>query len=143
MYRQYCWPYCQCNTASYTAERILASITIAAIEIQHCKSTMYNLYCGPYRQCNRARCTAEKLLVSTAKTTIYIQDCISTMYRLFCGPYCQCNSTRGKAKQTNGYYSNSKPYSYTTIHLQCIVFTVGLIVSATGPEVQQTDYLLL
>ena len=67
MYRLYCCPYCQCNTARYTAERILASITIAAIEIDHCKSTMYNLYCGPYRQFNRARCTADRLLVTIAK----------------------------------------------------------------------------
>jgi len=95
--RLYCGPYCQCNRARGVADRLLVNITIAAIDIQHCTSTVYRLYFGPYCQWNRARGTADRLLVTIAIAAIDIQHCTSTVYRLYCGPYCQCNRTRGTA----------------------------------------------
>ena len=97
VYRLYCGPYCQCNRARGTADRLLVTIAIAPIDIQHCTSTVYRLYCGPYCQYNKTRCTADRLLVTIAIAPIDIQHSTSTVYRLYCGLYCQCNRTRGTA----------------------------------------------
>jgi hypothetical protein len=113
----------------------------------HSSCVVYRLYCGSYCQCNRARGKADRLLVTIAivrctvctvgltvsATGPEVQQTIGhysscAVYRLYRGSYCQCNRARGTADRL----------LVTIAVVRCTVCTVGLTVSATGPEVQQT-----
>ena len=103
--------------------RLLVTIAIAAIDIQHCTSTVYHLYFGPYCQCNRTRCMADRLLVTIA---IDIQHCTSTVYHLYCGPYCQCNRVRGTADRLLVTIATAAIDIYSAAQTVCYCSTVTL-----------------
>jgi len=66
LYRLYCGAYCECNRASGIADRLLVTIAIAAIDIEHYTSTV--------QQGQRY----DRLLVIVAIAATDFQNCTST-----------------------------------------------------------------
>ena len=118
VYRLYCWLFCQYNRARSTADRLLVSIAIAAIDIHHYTSTIYRLYCGPYCQCNRARSMADRLLLTIAIAAIDIYSAAQNV--------CYCSTVTVSCTQRSNtwcvYIMCTTTYSYCTEQKHCNIF---------------------